>query len=200
MDIQLFYTKILGLNDNELIKTLAFNSKISFVKKGTIIQNIGDINTDLKLLENGLCRGYFLDTRGYEVTDCFSFQTGMPIISCIDLSLPAPICVEALEDSTIVSVPVRLITPLLNENIELMNLYNRFLRQSLQMHWENKIMLMQYTATDRYLWFLKRFPNLIDRVSHKYIASFLGMTPVSLSRIRRSIRQNNTVSNEILQI
>lgn len=36
---------------------------------------------------------------------------------------------------------------------------------------------------------LKNYPGLIERVNHRYIASFLGMTPVSLSRIRRIVRE-----------
>lgn len=197
MDIQFFYTNTLGLSDKELIKTLAVNSKVNFVKKGTIIQNIGDINTELHWLEQGLFRGYFLDVKGHEITDCFGFISGIPLISCLDLSLPAPVCIEALEDSTIVSVPLKMIFQLLEKNMELISLYNRSLQQSLTLHWENKIMLMQYTAIDRYLWFLKRFPGLIDRVSHKYIASFLGITPVSLSRIRKAIRQNEIQLDDI---
>lgn len=200
MDIQFFYTNTLGLTDEELIKTLAVNSNINFVKKETIIQNIGDINKELRFLCSGIFRGYFLDIKGREITDCFGSITGTPITSCLDLDVPSPICIQALEDCTTISIPLSVLLPLISNDLEIINLYNRLLKDSLKIHWGNKIALVQYSATERYQWFLKTYPDLINRVNHRYIASFLGMTPVSLSRIRRSIRQNNTVSNEILQI
>ena len=42
----------------------------------------------------------------------------------------------------------------------------------------------QYPAAERYAWFTRSYPGLIDRVSHRYVASFLGITPVTLSRVR----------------
>ena len=46
-------------------------------------------------------------------------------------------------------------------------------------------MMYQYNAQERYEWFLKKYPGVIDLISHKYIASFLGMNPVTLSRLRK---------------
>lgn len=51
-----------------------------------------------------------------------------------------------------------------------------------------KQVLAQCTALQRYQWFLEEYPGIIDQVNNKYIASFLGMTPVSLSRLRRELR------------
>ena len=79
--------------------------------------------------------------------------------------------------------------PHLMSNCELLVIYNAMLQDSLKEHWENKIALGQYSAIARYQWFLKTYPGIIDRVPHRYVASFLGMTPVSLSRIRRELRE-----------
>lgn len=45
------------------------------------------------------------------------------------------------------------------------------------------------SASERYRWFLSNYPGLIDRVPHRHIASFLNMTPVTLSRLRRAERE-----------
>lgn len=71
---------------------------------------------------------------------------------------------------------------------EIVELYNRFLISALNEHWKLKQVLVQYSAIQRYQWFMKEYPGLIDRVSNKHIASFLGMTPVTLSRLRRVIK------------
>ena len=47
------------------------------------------------------------------------------------------------------------------------------------------------SATERYIDFKKEFPNLEKRVNQSYISSYLGITAVSLSRIRRTIREEN---------
>ena len=76
-----------------------------------------------------------------------------------------------------------------------MELYNRMLGAALDVQWKLKRVLSSCTAVQRYQWFLEEYSGLIDRVSNKYIASFLGMTPVTLSRLRRALREDeNQVS------
>ncbi|MEQ2617002.1 hypothetical protein AAAT94_07475 [Intestinimonas aquisgranensis] len=41
---------------------------------------------------------------------------------------------------------------------------------------------------ERYQWFLEAYPGLIDQVTHRYVASFLEMSPVTLSRLRSALR------------
>lgn len=189
MGIQSFYTEVLELSDANLVRILAANSKIRLLKKGDILQHIGSASTELYFLSKGLLRGFLLDAKGRDVTDCFAYIRGTPVVSCTDLGEPSLICIEALEDSELIAIPFGIVLPLLSRNLYLISLYNRLLRDSLKMHWENKMVLVQYTAAERYQWFLENYPGLIERVNHRYIASFLGMTPVSLSRIRKIIRQ-----------
>lgn len=189
LDIKEFYRNILNVSDPNLIQTLATNSRTYFVQKGNIITNIGDLNTKICFLKEGLFRGFFFDINGREITDCFGFIPGTPAVSCLDLDMPTPIGIEALEDCTLVSISFEVLSALIKSDMQIMNIYNQLLKTSLKVHWEIKIMLAQYTASERYMWFLERFPGLIERISHKYIASFLGITPVQLSRIRRAIRE-----------
>lgn len=153
MEIQNFYIEILKILDAQLIKTLTVNSKIKMVKKGCILQHIGSISTELYFLAKGLLRGFLLDAKGKEVTDCFAYIQGTPVVSCADLGAPSLICIEALEDSELISIPCSIVLPLLAKNLELISLYNRLLRDSLKMHWENKTVFVQCTGTERYQWF-----------------------------------------------
>ena len=50
-------------------------------------------------------------------------------------------------------------------------------------------MFLMCTATERYQDFLKRYPGLEERITQNQLASYLGITPTSLSRIRRALRQ-----------
>lgn len=132
-----------------------------------------------------------MDAKRKDVTDCFAYIRGTPVVSCTDLAAPSLICIEALEDSELLSVPFGIVLPLLSRNLELISLYNRLLRDSLKLHWENNTVLVQCIGVERYQWFLESYLGLIERVNHRYIASFLGMTPVSLSRVLKSVRETN---------
>lgn len=189
MNIDEFCTKELGITDPQLLHDWQSSGKIKHVQKGEIIQNIGDIDSQVHILMDGLLRGFFFDLNGKEITDCFGFIPGTPVMSCLGLNMPTPLCIEALETSTLLMIPLDVIQTLLETNLEMNRLYNRLLHTALMMHWQSKIMLAQHGAPQRYQWFLEQFPGLIDRVTHKHIASFLGMSPVSLSRIRKAIRE-----------
>ena len=83
--------------------------------------------------------------------------------------------------------------------MEVTKLYNELLIKALNEHWKLKQILNSYTAVQRYQWFLDEYPGLIGKVSNKYIASFLGMTPVTLSRLRRTLREDQKKVNELIR-
>ena len=76
---------------------------------------------------------------------------------------------------------------MLSRSPELLFVVNRAMTQNYIDLWKHKMILYRTTAMERYEWFLKDYPGLIDVVPHKYIASFLDMTPVTLSRLRKTM-------------
>ena len=82
----------------------------------------------------------------------------------------------------------------MKEYPQLIGIYNAMLRDALKQHWEVKHIVCQHPAMERYLWFCKTYPGLIEQVRNKYIASFLGMSPVTLSRLRRTLREQEQMS------
>lgn len=187
-----FYQTVLGICGDSLLDELVKHSKRRMVKKGEVIQEAGDTCIYTSFLVSGLFRGYFLDGNGNEVTDCFAYLPGAPLVSSLGISGPAVVSIEALENSEIIYVKTAVIYEMVSTQMELAILYARMLSNALQMHWESKVAVTNHSAKSRYMWFQKKFPGLIHRVSHKHVASFLGMTPVSLSRVRRSMRENQT--------
>lgn len=179
-----FFRDIFKLSDKQLLDELEQSSIFRQWEKGDIVVEIGDTLNNVNFLVDGLFRGYYVNSKGQEVTDCFGNNPGSPLVSCVSLTEPSPICIEFLENSVTISVPVSVIMPLLHNNCEAQYLYNNLLQNSLQMHWEIKQAVSQHTAEERYEWFIKKYPGIINRINHKYVASFLGITPVSLSRVR----------------
>ena len=90
------------------------------------------------------------------------------------------------------AVPIADIQRLLGQYEQLQQLYHQLLLDSFARHWRSKppCAAARHTATT-YQWFLEKYPGLIDQIHHRSIASFLGMTPVTLSR-QRSVTPQET--------
>lgn len=189
MSLAELYRDLFGLADEQLIRRLTELGEVRTVKKGYVLYREGEVPSKLTFLLQGLLRGYFLDTGGRDITDCFAFEMGAPATACIALGEPATISIEALEDSQVLELPLGVVLELLEEYPQLYRLYSAFLLDALKRHWEVKAAMYQYTAMERYQWFLRAYPGLCHQVSGKHIASFLGMTQVTLSRLRRTLRE-----------
>lgn len=205
IDVKSFYQQVFGIADMELVEKLVFVTELRSLKKRDILIQEGQVLTDVPFVISGIFRGFFLDENGRDITDCFAFRYGESAMAAFDLNASfAMLSIEALTDSEILCVPIESIRELLEENIFLLQIYNRFLANALERHWEIKNILHKQTAKERYQWFLTAYPGLIDKVTHRYIASFLEMSPVTLSRLRslagggvRYMQQENV---EIYQI
>lgn len=187
-----FYRNVFRLRDKNLIQELVSATEIKCLKKGEFVVRIGEVQNDVYFLEAGIARGYFLDINGKDVTDCFGFQCGTAVVSFgqLELNNPSSMTIEMLEDGRFFCVPISTVIELQDNYLEVTMLYNQLLIKALNEHWRLKQMLNSCTATQRYQWFLEEYPGLINKVKNKYIASFLGMTPVTLSRLRRTLREN----------
>ena len=190
MGVSEIYRGLLGLSDEGLIGRLEQESEVRLLKKGQLLYREGELPAKLTFLLRGLLRGYFLDAGGRDITDCFAFRPGAPVTAGISLGEPASINVEALTDSQILELPMARVLELLEEQPQLYRLYSGFLQEAFRRHWEVKAAMYQYDATERYQWFLRAYPGLHREVSGKHIASFLGMTQVTLSRLRRALRES----------
>ena len=186
------------MKDKDLIQQFSDATKIRCMKRGEYIVRIGEVLNEVCFMEKGITRGYFLDVNGKDVTDCFSFSCGSTVMPfCqLELDIPSPMTIEVLEAARFFCISISDVIELQNKYMEVTKLYNQLLIKALNEHWKLKQILNSYTAVQRYQWFLDEYPRLIGKVSNKYIASFLGMTPVTLSRLRKTIRKGKMGENE----
>lgn len=96
--------------------------------------------------------------------------------------------IELLEDCVLYKLNTENLKNLFNENIEIANWGRKFAEHELLKAEERLISRQLGTATERYIELLKNYPGLIKRVQLGHIASYLGITQVSLSRIRTNIK------------
>ncbi|WP_298539196.1 Crp/Fnr family transcriptional regulator [uncultured Aquimarina sp.] len=147
------------------------------IRKGEIIQRSGELNSKIYNVNTGLLRSYTIDDKGKEHIYQFAPEKWM----IADLGSPEKPCqlfIDAIEDSSVtVFEKDPDISP--TDKIKLTNrmkvLQNRI------------IMLISASALDRYLHFIETYPNIIERVPQRMIASYLGVTPEALSRVRKNL-------------
>ena len=193
MLIKKFYQEILGVSDENLLCMLCDATDIRHLTKGELLIGVGTVQKDLYFLRHGVLRGFYFDVEGKDITDCLLVKCGTPAMSCFAFGddATATMNIEALTDTDVFCLPIVVVKSLLDEHPDLVRVYNRLLVESLRSHWEIKSVVSQKSAMDRYQWFLSAYSGLIDQISQKYIASFLGMSQVHLCRIHSTVRENN---------
>ena len=190
-----FYRDVLQLKESALIEEAVKETEIKLCKRGEYLIRMGEAPMEMCFLMKGIVRGFILDMNGKDMTDCIIFRCGNPVMPDNDFTQPASITLEALTDCEILCIPISVVVHLLGKYPSLAELYQKLLLFSANLHRDLKIATYQYTAAQRYQWFLRKYPGLIDQISHKYIASLLNMTPVTLSKIRKILDTGENVQN-----
>lgn len=186
MDVGTFLTEIIPIKNRELRRILDQECRIDLFKQNEAINEVGKIDQYIRFLIAGAVRGYIVDKNGKEATTVFVTNPGDVIAGSRMLDGSASeIGFKVIQNSEIFSIPIETVMKLRTQYQEILDLQMMMLAQAATYHWETKKMLYLKTAQERYEWFLEHYPGLIDTVNHYDIASFLNITPVTLSRIRR---------------
>lgn len=187
MDIEQILDKIYPLSESSKLILKNHIVELSFPKNKILI-SADKIEKDFYFIKKGIART-FVYTDGDETT--FSFgKEGDTIISMKSYiaNEEGYENVELLEDCLVYKLNTQDIRKLYTENIEIANWGIKFAENEL-LKAEDRLLTRQFgTATNRYQILLKNYPNLLQRVQLGYIASYLGITQVSLSRIRANIK------------
>ena len=162
-------------------------SKISFltgVKKNDDLQSIGHTCKTIYFINKGIARIYYYKD-GIDITESFSFE-GNIIARVESLFSGAPSLkgIQALEDSEFTAINSAKLFQLYDTFPEIERLFRKIFEAG-YVDTVHRIEGIQFhTAEERYKDLLKQAPDILKRVPLKHIASYLGITQVSLSRIR----------------
>ena len=144
------------------------------VKKGQILQRKGDYNTKVYIVKSGLLRSYSIDEKGKEHIYMFAPE-GWIMADNVLLDQPGDLFIEAIEDSILYQNEKGIET-----DPEVQKLINR-----LAVLQKRVIMLMSASGIERYEHFVETYPDIVQRVPQRMIASYLGITPEALSTVKR---------------
>jgi len=156
------------------------------IKKGDLWIKEGKVCNQVAFLQNGKLRVFYNDDNGNEVT-CY-FVTPDNFISSFTSFLtntPTTENISAIEDSELMILSKSEIESLSDE-IPKLHIWRRIIAENLFIVMEKRIaMLQSQSAHERYEKMLKENPDIILSVPLQYTASFLGITPQHLSRLRK---------------
>ncbi|MFW0735970.1 Crp/Fnr family transcriptional regulator [Flavobacterium sp. T12S277] len=162
-------------------------SEISY-PKGHILLNAGKIESALYFIKKGIVRAY-VDENDSEITFWFG-KEGQTILSMKSYveEQKGYETIELLEDCELYELKKAHLQQLFETDINIANWGRKFAEQELIKTEERLISRQFRNATDRYLELMKHHPELIQRIQLGHIASYLGITQVSLSRIRADLK------------
>ena len=177
--------------DAQTLGKIVSLSVIRVFEKGSILRHIGDKTDSSGIVLSGLVRCYYIDDNGNDITRGFSIDGAL----CMDDGLfgySESICEwEAIEETVLMIYNVGKIKELISENEQLKNVYIKLLENALRYKIYRENGFLVENATERYIHLRKLFPEICGRVSQQYIASYLGIAPESLSRIRKALKEQN---------
>jgi len=188
---QNYLQKRLNITDEQAAQAVSCLRTKTF-RKGQVLLSTGDLKSDIYFINSGLLRLFSIDEKGKEHIIQFAPEDWM--MSDRDASIfgePSAFYIDAIEDTEAVIVAkdffpaIQHIVPeILQLNILMLNNSIRFMQKRINM-------LLSATAEERYLNFIQLYPNLTLRVPQWMIASYLGITPESLSRVRKDLAKKH---------
>ena len=175
--------------DAEVLGMIVSKSIFRVVSKGSILQNVGEETKTAALVLNGICRAYYVDGDGNDITRGFS----IPGTFCMDEGLfgysESIVTWETLEETTLMFFEIQEIKDLIYENNQLKNVYIMLLENALRYKIYRENGFLVENAMQRYIHFKKLYPMICESMKQQYVATYLGIAPESLSRIKKALKE-----------
>ncbi|NHF58444.1 Crp/Fnr family transcriptional regulator [Flavobacteriaceae bacterium TP-CH-4] len=177
--------KHVALGENDFKRVLRLFHGIE-VKKGYRLIDQGTIVKHQHFVLNGCLRTYMVDADGKEHTIQFAIENWWvsDYISYYK-NIPSVLIVECLEDSELLKIHVDDLHQLFEELPQVERFFRKQLENAFVAFQMRILSSLHLTAEKRYDLFVKNYPDLGQRVKNYQIASYLGITPESLSRLRK---------------
>lgn len=186
--------KGLNLNDERWAKYVGC-FKCLKVQPKTVLLREGEVSKKMFLVEKGCLRVWF-NNNGKDLTSQFFFENStVGSIESFRKEIPSPVTIEAIEPSTIWWIHKNDLDKILEEVKQIPELRDRFIDALFERTFEYMKYAFSFirdTPLQRYENLLKEKPQLIQRIPQHYIASYLGITTVHLSRIKSQLAKKKS--------
>ena len=189
MDELINYLLKYGRLDQQQIALIKSKAGLIIIKKGDYFLKAGRIHNQLGFVTEGVLRVYMHDENGSDITRIFITENNFAInISSFNDEIPSEVGFEAISDCKILIFSKKYFTELATEIAHWNDIFLKITAAALTTKLKISNNMLINDAKTRYLDFLKIYPGLANKIPLSALASYLGITQSSLSRIRKSIR------------
>lgn len=178
------YFKKFNLLSKDAENAIAEICSILTIKKNNDLQPIGHTCKTIYFINKGVARIYYYKD-GIDITESFAFENNIIArVESLFTGKPSRKAIQILEDAEIVAINADQLFKLYDTFPAIERLFRKIF-EAAYVDTVNRIEGMQFhTAEERYKALITEAPNVLQKVPLKYVASYLGITQVSLSRIR----------------
>lgn len=182
------FLKSIGNISEETFRGLQLISEYKKISAGTQIVQLNEVPTKIYMLVSGSIRCYISTESGKEFNKSFYLPISfVGSLTALIKRKPSSLIFEALSDCKVYELDYCQLMKLCGKEPKLKALYTKIL-EGLYIKYEKRLVeMISLDARERYLQLLKQTPNIEDLISQYHIASYLGITAVQLSRIRKKI-------------
>lgn len=172
--------------DNQTVLMSVFHKRT--MKKNSFFIREGEKSTEIGLIMKGIFRSFYIDEQGNDMTKYFHAEGGLLFSYLAHISQKeSTYYLQALEDSEIMVASISDFEKMMEGNEQLLQFYKKMIDAVLVMKEEHAISFKRWNSTERYNHFCISYPGLEQRIKQYHLASYLGITPVSLSRLKAKI-------------
>jgi len=160
------------------------------IKKGAFLIQEGKYTKELVFVKSGIIRAFYTDQAGTEYNKRFFIHPSIAgSYSSLITGGPSLFSQQALTDCELLTADYDELTGLYDQHPELERLARKFAENYFVSNEKKEIEIVLQNADKRYLNFRKQHPDLENQIAQLHIASYLGVSPTQLSRIRKKIMQ-----------
>lgn len=190
--LKTYLTSNLNLKEEEIF-SIQNNCQIREYQKGEFLIQNNDFCNHTFFVEDGLLRQYYFDKNGKEhILQFFPENWFVTEYETVYFKEPSKYFIQTLEPSKIAFIDDTFLKKLEDQYPVFKDLSKQLLYNQIGVLQNRLTMLMSHSAEDRYLQFVETYPDILLRVPQTMVASYLSITPESLSRIRRDLALRNS--------
>ncbi|UKS28564.1 Crp/Fnr family transcriptional regulator [Paenibacillus sp. HWE-109] len=186
-----YMTKFTSLNDEEQ-RAIAEEILIEEYKKGTMLLRQGEVPNQCYFVLKGCVRQYSIDETGKEVTSNFyTEEQAVSIFNRHQQNKTSAYTLICLEDCTLVVGDFDAEMDIFHKHAQLETMIRKMVEENLGEVQDELSSFIASAPEERYKALLRKRPHLVNRVPQHQLASYLGITPESLSRIKKRVNASD---------
>jgi len=161
------------------------------LSKDEYLIGLNEINKNIYFLEKGITRHYRITNKGDEINVYFSFEGDVILVTeCTVLEMPSTEIVVALEDCELLYISRPDLIQLTQTYHSLETLFREMLELQMIAMERRQFRLQTYSAKQHYVYLMEQQPHYLQKIPQNHLASFLGITKETLSRIKKKYQKD----------